>query len=85
MRFAWLRTSEGSESSPVMSPTGRLVLIAYNVVWWVPVVLPVVGFVSYRAGTIGFLAVTMARAAINLYRTNVMSIDEAQRSPLRQP
>jgi hypothetical protein len=42
------------------------VLIAYNVVWWVPVVLPLVVVLSYRAGTIGFLAVTVVRAAITI-------------------
>ncbi|MCP5027925.1 MAG: hypothetical protein GY929_16745 [Actinomycetia bacterium] len=68
-----------------MSPTDRLLLVAYNVVWWVPVALPVLGVVSYQAGTIGFLAMSVVRAAINLYRNNVLTIAGAQRFPLRSP
>ena len=68
-----------------MSAASRLLLIVYNVVWWVPVVLPLFGVMSYRAGTIVFFTVTLTRVAINLYRNNVMSVDAAQRFPLRQP
>lgn len=85
MRFAWLRTSEGAASLPTMAPTDRLLFVAYNVVWWVPVVLPLVGVVSYRAGTVGFLTLTVARAVVNLYRNNIMSTTNAQRFPLRSP
>lgn len=85
MRFAWLSTSQGSEHPRVKTPTERLLLISYNAVWWVPVVLPLLGLMSWRAGTIGFLAVTVIRASINLWRINIMPIEVAQRFPLRLP
>ena len=84
MRFAWLRTKEGRDA-PAATTGERLVLIAYNVVWWIPAVLPFLGVISYRAGFIGFLAVTATRALVNSYRVNVMPIAAAERLPLRQP
>lgn len=84
MRFAWLRSKEGRDL-PVSTPAATLVNVAYNLVWWVPAVLPVVGVISYRAGFIGFLAVTVTRALINAYRINRMPIAAAERLPLRQP
>ena len=85
MRFAWLRSKDGSDTAPGMSSTARLVFIAYNVVWWVPVVLAFAGVVSYRAGFITFLAITTFRAAANLYRNNVLPLEAAQRVVLRSP
>ena len=85
MRFAWLRTKAGLQQPPLMSPTDRVILVAYNLVWWVPVVLTVLGVLSYRAGSLGFLVISVFRAAINLYRNNVLPVETAQRLPLRSP
>jgi hypothetical protein len=84
MRFAWLRTKEGREA-PASTPAGRLTLIAYNVIWWIPAILPLIGVISYRAGFIAFLAVTVTRALINGYRINLIPVLAAERLPLRQP
>ena len=84
MRFAWLRKKQGLED-PRMSTGARLIYIGYNVIWWLPVVLVVLGVWSYREGAVGFLAVTVFRALANLYRNNVLSIEAAQRFPLRSP
>jgi hypothetical protein len=84
MRFAWLRTKEGRDA-PAVTATERLTLIAYNVAWWVPVVMPILGVISYRAGFVAFSAVTIVRALVNGYRINVMPIAAAERLPLRQP
>ncbi len=70
---------------PAMSGSERLTLIAYNAVWWIPAVLPLLGVISYRAGFLGFLAITVARALINGYRINAMPVTQAERLPLRQP
>ena len=85
MRFAWLRTKEGLVQPPFMSSADRVMLVAYNLVWWVPVVLTVLGVLSYRAGSLGFLAIIVFRAATNLYRNNVLPVEAAQRFPLRSP
>ena len=84
MRFAWLRTKE-SRDAPAATSSERLILIAYNLAWWVPVVLPILGVMSPRAGFVAFLAVTVIRALVNGYRINVMPIAAAERLPLRQP
>lgn len=84
MRFAWLNKRRGSET-PAMSPSERFTYIGYNVIWWLPVGLVIVGVWSYRAGAVGFVAVTVCRALANLYRNNMLSIAAAQRFPLRSP
>jgi len=84
MRFAWLRTKEGRDA-PTATLSGRLTLIAYNVAFWVPVVMPIVGVTSYRVGFMAFLAITLVRALINGYRVNVMPVAAAERTPFRQP
>lgn len=85
MRFAWLLGKDGSEPASTMSRAGRLLFVAYNVVWWVPVVLAVFGVVSYRSAYVGFLVITVFRAVVNLYRTNVLPVEVAQDFPLRSP
>ena len=84
MRFAWLRTQQGL-GEPKMSAGARLIFIGYNVIWWLPVVLVVTGVWSYRAGAVAFVVVTAFRALALLYRNNVLSIEAAQRFPLRAP
>jgi len=84
MRFAWLRAKE-SRDAPATTSRERLTLIAYNVAWWVPVVLPILGVMPYRAGFVAFLAVTVVRALVNGYRVNVMPVAAAERLPLRSP
>jgi len=68
-----------------MTSRERLTLIAYNVIWWIPLVLPILGTISYRTGFVTFLAVTVLRALINSYRVNLMPVAAAERLPLRQP
>ena len=84
MRFAWLRTREGRDV-PAATSSERLIHIAYNVAWWVPVVMPILGVFSYRVAFVAFLAVTLVRALVNSYRINVMPVAAAERLPLRQP
>ena len=74
MRFAWLRQKQGLED-PKMSTSARLTYIGYNVIWWLPVVLVILGVWSYRAAAIGFIALTVFRALANLYRNNVLPIE----------
>ena len=68
-----------------MNSAERLLFVAYNVVWWVPLALPLFTSVSYFAGAVLFAATTALRALINVYRINVMPEEKAQRFPLRSP
>ena len=85
MRFAWLRENSPNHVSVTPSLTNRLIFIAYNVVWWIPVVLPFTRTIDYRTGFIAFLVVTIIRAVANLYRNNVLTPEQAENFPLRAP
>ena len=54
-----------------------LTFVAYNVVWWIPVVLPFTKIIDYRTGFIAFFVVTVIRAGANLYRNNVLTLEQA--------
>ena len=82
MRFAWQRKKQGLED-PKLSIGERLVLISYNAIWWLPVVLVIFDVWSYRTGAVVFLAITVIRALVNLYRNNILTFEAAQRFPLR--
>ncbi len=84
MRYAWQRSQKGLDE-PAMTKVQRAVFISYNVIWWIPVVLVIAGAWSYEQGAIGFMAITAARAAINLYRNNVLADEAARSFALRAP
>jgi hypothetical protein len=83
MRFAWLRENSGEEVSAEQSSLNRAIYIAYNIIWWVPIVLPFTGIIDYRTGFIAFFIITMFRAAANLFRNNVLTLEQAESFPLR--
>lgn len=85
MRFAWLRTEQEIADTQASGGADRFLHVAYNVIWWVPVALPLIGATSYFAGLVAFLTVTFVRAAVNVYRVNIMPVDRADRFPLRSP
>ena len=83
MRFAWLRKNSADYVSVEQSFTNRLIYIAYNVIWWIPIVLPFTKIIDYRTGFIAFFVVTVIRAGVNLYRNNVLNPEQAESFPLR--
>ena len=83
MRFAWLRKNSANHVSVEQSFTNRLIYIAYNVIWWIPIVLPFTKIIDYRTGFIAFFLVTIIRAGVNLYRNNVLNPERAESFPLR--
>ena len=85
MRFARLQQERDGEEAQTSSTTDRVVFLAYNVIWWVPVALPLLGLISFTAGLFLFLAFSLVRAGVNLYRNNVMPLEAAVRFPLRSP
>ena len=85
MRFAWLRENSGNDVPVEQSLTNRLIFIAYNVIWWVPIVLGFVKVLDYRTAFIAFLIITIFRAIANLFRNNVLTLEQAERFPLRIP
>jgi len=85
MRFAWLRKNSDSHVSAEQSTLSRVIYITYNVIWWVPIVLPFTGIIDYRTGFIAFFIVTVIRAVANLYRNNFLTLEQAETFPLRAP
>jgi hypothetical protein len=85
MRFAWLRESSDDYVSAKPSLANRLTFIAYNVIWWVPIVLAFTKIIDYRTGFMAFLAITIIRAIANVIRSNVLTLEQAEVFPFRAP
>jgi hypothetical protein len=85
MRFAWLRKNSTNVVSVKHSFTNRFIYIAYNVVWFVPILLPFTKTIDYRTGFIALFVITIIRAFVNLYRNNVLTPEQAESFPLRAP
>ena len=85
MRFALLREKSVTNEPVKQSFTRRLIYIAYNIIWWLPIVLPLIKVIDYRTGFIAFLIVTIFRACANLYRNNILTLEQAESFPLRAP
>ena len=85
MRFAWLREQSGDDAPAKQSSVNRLIVVVYNLIWWVPIVLPFTKLIDYRTGFVAFLAITLFRAAANLFRNNVLAPEQAEVFPLRAP
>jgi hypothetical protein len=85
MRFAWLRKNSANTVSVKQSLTNQITFVAYNVVWWIPVVLPFTKTIDYSTGFIAFAVITGVRSGANLYRNNVLTLEQAERFPFRAP
>jgi hypothetical protein len=85
MRFAWLREQSANDVPVQESLTSKIIMVIYNVVWFVPVVLGLTKVIDYRTATIAMFVVTMLRAVANLYRNNVLKGEQAEYFPLRSP
>ena len=85
MRFAWRRDNSDDHVSVKPSLANRLTFIAYNVIWWIPIVLPFTKIIDYRTGIMAFFVVTIIRAIANLIRNNVLTLEQAESFPFRAP
>ncbi len=57
----------------------------YNLVYWVPIILPLTPAMDYRTGTLAFFIIIVIRAIANVYRTNFLTLERAEWFPLRIP
>ncbi len=85
MRFAWLREKSGEPAPAQPGAANRLVLVTYNLIWWVPIVLGFVKVIDYQAAFITFLTITIFRAIANAVRNNLLTPEQAETFPLRSP
>jgi len=87
MRFAWLRKNSTGPIPAKLRFTHplNLIFVAYNVVYWIPIVLPFTGAIEYHTGFVAFFVIIVIRAVANLYRNNVLKPEQAESFPLRIP
>ena len=85
MRFAWLREKSGDPVPAQPSAINRLIVITYNLVWWVPIVLGFAKVTDYQAAFVAFLIISILRAIANVVRNNVLPPEQGERFPLRAP
>lgn len=83
MRFAWLQKQSENAVSDEQNTPNRLTYIAYNAVWWIPILLVLIGVIDPAAGFISFTIITVLRLVANLYRNNVMDPEQAVTFPFR--
>jgi len=85
MRFAWERENTAATVAVEQSAASRLIFIAYNILWWLPIVFTVIGTIDYRTGFVAFFVITIIRAVANLYRNNALTREQAELFPFRAP
>ena len=87
LRFAWLRKNSGDPVPAKLRFTHplNLIFVAYNVVYWVPIILPFTGAIDYRTGSLAFFAVIVVRGVANLIRNNLLTPEQGETFPLRIP
>ena len=55
------------------------------VIYWIPIILPFTTIMDYLTGFIAFFVVVIIRAVANLYRNNVLTLEQAEIYPFRIP
>ena len=86
-RFAWQRENSTDITPLKLKSTHPLhiIFVAYNIIYWVPIVLALTKVIDYRAGFIGFFGVVMFRAVANIFRNNFLTLEQAEIYPFRIP
>ena len=86
-RFAWQKENSADPVPIKLRFTHplNLIFVAYNVVYWIPMILPFTRIIDYRTGFIAFFVVIIIRAVANLYRNNILKWEQAEIFPLRIP
>ncbi len=85
MRFVRLWRQRTGDASYKEGLPSKLTMVLYNLVWWLPLVLPFTDTISYQQGFISFMVITYVRLAANLVRNNLLPLERAINFPLRIP
>ena len=83
MRFAWINKDSANDVPTKQSSINRVIYIAYNLIWWIPIVLVVIKIIDYQTAFIALFVLTVIRAIVNLFRNNVLNPKQAESFPLR--
>ena len=63
----------------------NLIFVAYNVIYWIPVILPFTTIMDYRTGFIALFVIVIIRGVANLIRNNLLTLEQAEVYPFRIP
>ena len=85
MQFAWLRENSEEQVPAKAGLANRLVFIAYNLIWWVPIVLGLTKIIDYQTAFVAFFVITILRAVANVIRNNFLTLAQAETFPFRAP
>ena len=86
VRFAWQKHKDPASYELVkrrFTHPLNLILVSYNVIWWIPIILPFTRAIDYHTGFIAFFVVTVFRLVANLLRNNVLTLQQAENFPFR--
>jgi hypothetical protein len=87
LRFKWLRKNS---ADPIPAKLRffdplNLIFLTYNIVYWIPIILPFTAIIDYRMGFIVFFLIIIIRGIANSYRNNFLEWERAEIFPLRIP
>ncbi len=85
MRYAWIRKNSANYVPVKQSSTNRLILTAYNIVFWIFLV-PFFTSMEYSTGFIVFTIIIFVRLVANLYiNASRLELNQYESFPLRTP
>ena len=85
MRFAWLRENSENTATIEQSSISRLVYVVYNIAWWIPLVLAILGTIDYDTAFVAFFVYSLFRDVFNFYMNNFIMPVLADFFPLSSP
>ena len=85
MRFAWIREKSGKDKNIESGILNIIIMVIYNVIWWLPIILSFTKVMDYKTGYIFFFVITVVRAISNLFRNNILKGETAEKFPFRAP
>ena len=90
MRFAWQRENSANYVSSKLEftdPLNRIVFLAFNAVFWLPILLTFFGTIDYGTGFILFTVIILVRFFANLIINNILELtpEQFENFPFRIP
>jgi hypothetical protein len=68
---------------PKLRGARRFIFFVYNIIYWLPMVLPFTPVMDYSTGFILLFSLIVIKTIINAYRTNFLTLEQGERFPLR--
>jgi hypothetical protein len=85
MQLAWRRKNTTNTVLGKQNFINRYTFRAYNLIYWVPIILPFTKVIDYLTGFMLFFIILIIRATANIYRNNFLKLEQAESFPFRSP